>query len=127
MVACFEYYAGLGEKLDTSREKDVDVGDSSFRYKHGLLRMSCCHAATIPQPSYLCSSVADDSAILQVTCAQGASGSGGSHQCLELSSTDCCGTACLLMQMHCARADAVSCSWWVLFDMPLNGLVTFIA
>ena len=39
-MACFEYYAGLGEKLDSSREKDVDVGDSSFRY---ILYLSLSH------------------------------------------------------------------------------------
>ena len=41
-MACFEFYAGLGEQLDSSREKDVDVGDSSFRY---LLYMSLLHTA----------------------------------------------------------------------------------
>ena len=30
-MACFEYYAGLGEKLDGSREQPVDVGDAAFR------------------------------------------------------------------------------------------------
>ena len=47
-MACFEYYAGLGEKLDTSREKDVDVGDSSFRCSMGPCRVAV--AATPPTP-----------------------------------------------------------------------------
>lgn len=30
-IATFEYYAGLGEKLETSREKGIDVGDDSYK------------------------------------------------------------------------------------------------
>ena len=29
-AACFEYYAGLADKLDQSREQAIDVGDASF-------------------------------------------------------------------------------------------------